>query len=238
MVEVYVLKLRIKFSKTGDIKYTGHLDLMRFFQKLNRRAKLDLKYSQGFNPHQIMAFAQPLGVGVESVGEYVDIEVNSMDMTSKEAVRRLNSVSIPELKILQVKKLDDTKKNAMASVQGARYKVSFKEGKNPTTDVASLIDEYLASDEILITKEGKAGEREVDIKPGIYEFKADNDGSFELLLNASSAGNIKPVQVFESLLALKGEKLKDNALAILRLDTYEADDKGNLISMGDVGEEF
>ena len=159
------MKLRIKFSKTGDIKYTGHLDLMRFFQKLNRRAKLDLKYSQGFNPHQIMAFAQPLGVGVESIGEYVDIEVNSIDMNSSETVDRLNSVSIPELKILQVKKLDDSAKNAMASVQGARYKVNFKEGKAPSFDVASLIDEYMAKDAILITKEGKAVEREVDIKP-------------------------------------------------------------------------
>ena len=232
------MKLRIKFSKTGDIKYTGHLDLMRFFQKLNRRAKLDLKYSQGFNPHQIMAFAQPLGVGVESIGEYVDIEVNSIDMTSKEAVERLNSVSIPELKILQVKRLDDSAKNAMASVQGARYKVTFKEGKAPSFDVSPLINELMNKDSIMITKEGKSGEREVDIKPGIYEFKACEDGSFELLLNASSAGNIKPVQVFESLLALKGEKIKDNALAILRLDTYEADDKGNLVSMGDVGEEF
>ncbi|MBO4377175.1 MAG: DUF2344 domain-containing protein [Lachnospiraceae bacterium] len=232
------MKLRIKFSKTGDIKYTGHLDLMRFFQKLNRRAKLDLKYSQGFSPHQIMAFAQPLGVGVESIGEYVDIEVNDVDCSSEELARRMNEVSVPELKILQVKRLPDDAKNAMASVQGALYKVSFKQGKAPETSIDDKIDAFLKKDEILITKESKNGERSVDIKPGIYEFKTNGDGSYNMLLNASSSGNIKPVQVFEAFLSMQGESLKDNALAILRLDTYEADNNGNLISMGDIGETF
>jgi len=232
------LKLRIKFSKTGDIKYTGHLDLMRFFQKLNRRAKLDLKYSQGFSPHQIMAFAQPLGVGVESIGEYVDIEVNDVDACSEELARRMNEVSVPELKILQVKRLPDDAKNAMASVQGALYKVSFKPGKEPETSIDDKIDSFLNKDEILITKESKNGERSVDIKPGIYDFKSNGDGSFNMLLNASSAGNIKPIQVFEALLSEYGEALKENALAILRLDTYEADSDGKLISMGDIGETF
>ena len=232
------MKLRIKFSKTGDIKYTGHLDLMRFFQKLNRRAKLDLKYSQGFSPHQIMAFAQPLGVGVESIGEYVDIEVNDVDACSEELARRMNEVSVPELKILQVKRLPDDAKNAMASVQGALYKVSFKPGKEPETSIDDKIDSFLNKDEILITKESKNGERSVDIKPGIYDFKSNGDGSFNMLLNASSAGNIKPIQVFEALLSEYGEALKENALAILRLDTYEADSDGKLISMGDIGETF
>lgn len=232
------MKLRIKFSKTGDIKYTGHLDLMRFFQKLNRRAKLDLKYSQGFSPHQIMAFAQPLGVGVESIGEYVDIEVNDVDCSSEELARRMNEVSVPELKILQVKRLPDDAKNAMASVQGALYKICFKPGKAPKTSIDDKIEAFLKKDEILITKESKNGERSVDIKPGIYEFKTNGDGSYNMLLNASSSGNIKPVQVFEAFLSMQGESLKDNALAILRLDTYEADNNGNLISMGDIGETF
>lgn len=232
------MKLRVKFSKTGDIKYTGHLDLMRFFQKLNRRAKLDLKYSQGFSPHQIMAFAQPLGVGIESIGEYVDIEVNSMDMDSVSLRQLMNSVSVPELEILDIKRLPDDAKNAMASVAGALYKVSYKEGKAPKADVVSLIPDFLKKDEILITKEGKNGERSVDIKPGIFEFKANDDGSFNLFVDASSSGNVKPVSVFEAILKDAGETLKDNALAILRLDTFETGPDGKLISMGEVGENF
>ena len=68
------MKLRVKFAKYGALKFIGHLDVMRFFQKANRRAELDMSYSTGFSPHQIMSFAAPLGLGLESNGEYMDIE--------------------------------------------------------------------------------------------------------------------------------------------------------------------
>ena len=67
------MKVRIKFSKTGALKYIGHLDVMRYFQKLMRRADIPIAYSEGFSPHQIMSFAMPLGIGDESIAEYVDI---------------------------------------------------------------------------------------------------------------------------------------------------------------------
>ena len=73
--EAFVLKARIKFCKYGSMKYIGHLDIMRYFQKAIRRSGLPIKYSEGFNPHQIMSFAAPLGVGITSDGEYMDIEL-------------------------------------------------------------------------------------------------------------------------------------------------------------------
>ncbi len=57
------------------LRFIGHLDVMRFFQKAIRRAGIDIAYSSGFSPHQIMSFASPLGLGVESRGEYLDIQV-------------------------------------------------------------------------------------------------------------------------------------------------------------------
>mgnify|MGYP001042815149 CR=1 FL=1 len=69
------MKIRIKFAKQGTMKFIGHLDVMRYFQKAMRRADVDIRYSEGFSPHQIMSFAAPLGVGITSDGEYLDIEV-------------------------------------------------------------------------------------------------------------------------------------------------------------------
>ena len=65
------MKIRIKFRKYGTMKFIGHLDVMRYFQKAIRRADVDVCYSGGFSPHQIMSFAAPLGVGITSRGEYV-----------------------------------------------------------------------------------------------------------------------------------------------------------------------
>ena len=71
------MKVRIKFSKNGPVKFIGHLDVMRYFQKAIRRAEVDIAYSKGFSPHQIMSFAAPLGVGQTSESEYFDIELPS-----------------------------------------------------------------------------------------------------------------------------------------------------------------
>ena len=69
------MKIRIKFSKQGAMKFIGHLDTMRYFQKVMRRADVDIRYSEGFSPHQIMSFAAPLGVGLTGSGEYLDIQI-------------------------------------------------------------------------------------------------------------------------------------------------------------------
>ena len=59
------MKIRVKFKKWGCMKFIGHLDMMRYFQKAVRRADIDIRYSEGYSAHQIMSFAAPLGVGIK-----------------------------------------------------------------------------------------------------------------------------------------------------------------------------
>ena len=98
------MKIRVKFRKFGPIRYIGHLDVMRYFQKAIRRAEIDVAYTAGFSPHQIMSFAAPLGVGLESNGEYMDIECNSVT-TSQDMIERLNRVGAPGIEVTGVKML-------------------------------------------------------------------------------------------------------------------------------------
>ena len=72
-----ITKVRIKFSKVGDLMYISHLDLARTMQRIILRSELDIWYSEGFNPQPKMVFAQPLPTGVESVCELLDIKLNS-----------------------------------------------------------------------------------------------------------------------------------------------------------------
>ena len=90
--EVSVLNIRIKFQKSGAMKFIGHLDMMRYFQKAIRRAGIDIAYTGGYSPHQVMSFAAPLGVGITSDGEYFDIEVISTK-SSQESLEALNQRS-------------------------------------------------------------------------------------------------------------------------------------------------
>jgi radical SAM-linked protein len=230
--------LRVKFGKHGALRYIGHLDVMRYFQKAIRRAEIDVTYTKGFSPHQVMSFAQPLSVGLESNGEYMDIEVNSI--TSCEDIKqRLNTAGVPGIEILSVKVLPDGAGNAMASVAAALYTVEFKAGRTPALfqshdvqDLQALIEDFLSKEEIIIEKEGKSGLRQVNIRQGIY--KLDFDGKcFTMLLDASSAGNVKPVQVITAMLSAHDEKLMENALLVTREDTYTRIDE-KLVSMGEI----
>lgn len=213
------MKLRVKFSKHGAIRFIGHLDVMRFFQKAIRRAEIDVTYSQGFSPHQIMSFAQPLSVGHESNGEYMDIQVNSL-VSCEDVKNRLNAVSVEGIQVLSVIELPEDATIAMASVAAARYTVAFREGREPKLDIPNVLTEFLAQEQILYTKESKKGSREMDLKPGIYELNYEPRKGFLMLLDAASGSNIKPSQVIEALLANYGEELQENALLVTREDTY------------------
>ena len=80
------MKARIKFRKYGVMRFIGHLDVMRYFQKAMRRADIPIAFTSGYSPHMIMSFAAPLGVGVTSTAEYFDMEIN-MPISGKEAVK-------------------------------------------------------------------------------------------------------------------------------------------------------
>ena len=114
------MNIRIKFQKYGVMKFIGHLDMMRYFQKAIRRAGIDIAYSEGYSPHQIMSFAAPLGVGVTSDGEYFDIEVKS-SKSSQDAIEALNQTMVEGIRVLEYKRLPDTAKTAMSLVSAASY---------------------------------------------------------------------------------------------------------------------
>ena len=212
-------KVRIKFAKYGAMKFIGHLDMMRFFQKAIRRAGIDIRYSEGFSPHQIMSFAAPLGVGIESTGEYMDIEVLSMTST-KDMKQALNQVMVEGVEVLDVCVLPDNAKNAMASVAAASYKIKIKEGDFPIVDLSSQLQNFYRQEKIPYTKETKKSVIELDLKQGLYEIAADSDGSIRMLVNASSSGNIKPTMILEKLCEFAGVEIPKSAYQVTRLETY------------------
>lgn len=120
--------LRIKFERTGPVRYIGHLDMMRYFQKAVMRAGIDIRYSEGFNPHQIMSFAYPLGVSMETKGDYLDIDVLSYQ-DCRTVTDRLNTVMAEGIRVISTTALPEGAKNAMASVAAADYLVHIRYGE-------------------------------------------------------------------------------------------------------------
>ncbi len=233
------MKVRIKFRKYGVMKFIGHLDIMRYFQKSMRRAGIDIAYSSGFSPHQIMSFASPLGVGILSDGEYFDIELNSNNGSS-DMLNRLNAVMVPGMEIVSVKALLDETQNAMASVAAAKYSIITKDGCVLDSNLKEGMASFLKQEEILVKKQTKKNEVIFDLKPHIYEFSLLDNG-FVLFVDASSSGNIKPSLVLEAFFAFCNMTYSSNLYQITRLDTYTNignEDKKEFVPLDAVGKDF
>lgn len=214
------MKLRIKFSKHGVLRFIGHLDVMRYFQKAIRRAGIDIAYSSGFSPHQIMSFAAPLGVGLESNGEYMDIVVNSLT-SAKELTDALNAQMADGIRVLEVRLLPDSAANAMASVAAARYTVAFREEYQPPFLTEPVIADFYGQDEIMVTKKTKKSESTFDMKPYIYACSYNEENNtIDMTVDASSAGNIKPALVVKAIYDYKNQAFDEFGLLITREETY------------------
>ncbi len=207
------------------MKFIGHLDMVRYFQKVMRRANVDICYSEGFSPHQKMSFAAPLSVGVISKGEYFDIEVNS-SLSSKEMIKNINAQNVEGVKVVSYKELPEGAKNAMSIVAGADYFVY--------TDLFTeeQVNDFYAQDEINILKKTKKSEKIVDIKLMIHEMKFNEDGIF-MKVSQGSAANLKPDLVMSALEQFTGAKLPE-FVQYERLDMYCLEND-KLVSLSEIG---
>ena len=236
------MKIRIKFRKYGVMKFIGHLDIMRYFQKAMRRADIDICYSTGFSPHMIMSFAAPLGVGITSDGEYFDIEVNSTK-SSAESMKALNDTMVEGVEVSGYVLLPDNAKTAMSIVAAADYELSFKDGYDvPASKEAfeTAIEAFFTNaKEVIITKQTKKSEKTMDLKPLVYDFSMrEKEGNpvFYLKLSTGSNDNVKPELVVEALFDHMGLNYNPSAIQIHRIDVYTAGDTVNsFISLGDMG---
>ena len=231
------MKTRMRFVKCGSMKFIGHLDCMRFFQKAIRRAKLDVAYSKGYSPHQLMSFASPLGVGVTSDGEYIDVEFYSLpDLSLPELVTYLNQFMTDEIFVTDIEIMPDGFKNSMSLLVAADYMVVEKEtGVFPENWQEKWLS-FMEQQEIVIEKKTKKSVKEVDIKPHIlaWDFSIDafaekngenygtlhcdyEGNSLFMRLTSGSETNIKPELVMQAFYAFCEKELEPYSYQIHRL---------------------
>lgn len=218
------MKARIKFRKYGVMKFIGHLDVMRYFQKVMRRADIPIAFTSGYSPHMIMSFAQPLGIGITSDAEYFDIEL-TQPITSARAVEQMNRTMVEGMEVVSFVKIpDDKKSSGMTIVAAADYLVMPKEG-SLDGDIEAKLDAFMKQEQIVVLKKTKRSEKEVDIKPMIYDFAVREQGLF-LKLATGSEQNLKPELVMETFLRYMGMEPEAYPLQYHRLEVYARGEAG------------
>lgn len=233
------MKVRVKFKKQGALRFIGHLDVMRFFQKAMRRGDIPIAFTGGYSPHMVMSFANPLGIGLTSEGEYFDIELKT-PISSENAVKQLNEVMVDGMEVVSFRQIAEEKKaTGMAIVAAAEYLTSVKTGNLPNDWKEQLI-RFKEQPEILIVKQTKRSEREVDIRPMIYKLDVQ-DESIYMQVAAGSVENLKPGLVMESFCAFMGVDAETLSFGHHRLEMYATAEENSLdrfISLEDLGMEI
>ncbi len=179
------------------MKFIGHLDMMRYFQKALKRAGIDVAYTEGMSPHMSMSFALPLGVGMTSDSEYVDVDL-ATPLPGDEIVERLNR-SLPEgVHFTQARQIPIGKAHkGMTVVARADYTLNIRPEYAWDEGWKTDFTGWLKTEKIMVMKKGKKTEKEIDIRPLIYEARFSGN---ELVLGLSAGldRNIRPELVMKA----------------------------------------
>ena len=193
------MKIRIEFSILKGVRYISHLELMDTIRRAVRRANLPAEYTQGYNPHLVLALGQPLAVGMVGKGEFFDLSLKEK-IDEKEVVVRLNE-SLPKyIRIKEAKYVPEKVKSLQAIVDTAIYSINFDYDKNKIDD-EKILENLESKNEIeIIRKRRKKDDRRLDLRPMIYDIEIDkNYPVWYFTVSTGSSGNVRPSELIKAL---------------------------------------
>ena len=199
---------RLLFEKTGSAVWMSHLDLMRLMQRAFKRAGLPLTHTHGFNPRPSVSIALPLSVGVESVCELLDFDLEGELPLMETIQTRLNAALVPGITVRQVY-MDGRKIRDLALLRcrlGLEYDGGIPAGA--TDAIATLF----ARESLMVEKKSKNGIREQDIRPMIRELSVAQTGEKELRVEAlitCQNPSLNPMQLYGAIVRYLPEVAPD-----------------------------
>jgi radical SAM-linked protein len=216
------IKVRIKFSKTGSLKFISHLDLQRTMQSSFLRSKLPIYYSEGFNPHPKVVFSPPLSVGVSSLTEFVDVKMLE-NVSFGEIMEKLNA-SFPKGLRAHECYTPETKFN---DVKWGLYEIKYELVGEIPADICEKAKTALTAEEINVEKfSKKTGAKTVNIAGGVRFCSAELEGNILTVrtkLSCDDATFVNPKYVSETLACAMPEAFACAEEEVCRMEVYLAD---------------
>ncbi len=227
--------MRIKFIKNEDMIYISHLDVQRLLQRAFRRAEVELSFSKGFNPHPKMSYGNALALGVESYGEYVDIEIENEDINCEELMEKINK-QLPEgMKFIKCIELKGDEKALASHIVYGDYIFTVPNVINLNKDeISKKLLEMINSETIMTSKRNKKKKIvEVDIRPLIKTLSLmelnDKEIKISSILATGSKQNLNTNVFLPKLLEFIGIDIDPLDVDIRRNDLY-FEEEGVLIT--------
>jgi radical SAM-linked protein len=191
------MRARITFSKQGALRYTGHLDLHKLWERAMRRADLPLSYSQGFHPQPKISLASALPLGFSSRGEVLDVRFNE-EIPTEEIAARLKDSLPPDIQITNVEIVDEREPALQTQVLSAAYNVDLTEPVDGS-DLTRKVEELLASESLPRERRNKF----YDLRPLIETLNVITEANgkvwLQMKLAARDGATGRPEEVLTAL---------------------------------------
>jgi radical SAM family uncharacterized protein/radical SAM-linked protein len=202
-------KIRIKYTRTGKLRFLSHLELMTAIIRTFRRADIPIAYSEGFTAHPKISFGPALPVGTESESEYLDAEL-TYKMGMDKILSALNTQFPIGIKAIDARYLLFKAESLSAAITGFSYIVTMP--PDAACNISKeIIDEFLQKKGIIVKRKTGSGEKEIDIRPYIKELAiASNKPEVRLhmLIQNMDGRGCKPTEVIQALLHLSEDEIK------------------------------
>lgn len=191
------MRVRITFSKQGALRYTGHLDLHRLWERALRRADLPISYSQGFHPQPKISLAAALPLGFASRAEVVDVRLN--DETPVEDISARLKDSLPvDIKIVGIESVDERAPALQTQVLSAAYEVHLTEPIDGA-ELTRKVEALMMSESVIRERRGKT----YDLRPLIEMLsvitEANGNVWLKMTLAARDGATGRPEEVLNVL---------------------------------------
>lgn len=197
------MRIRITFAKQGALRYTGHLDLHRLWERAARRAELPLAYSQGFHPQPKIAIAAALPLGFSSRCEVMDMRLEheiSLDGLSDKLQQTLPT----GIRVSNVETVDEKLPALQTLVASAEYEVTLTEAVDGP-ELKRRIDAAMEADSIVRERRGKT----YDLRPLIEELNIRAGDKIFMRLAAREGATGRPEEVLDMLgIAFEGTRIE------------------------------
>jgi radical SAM-linked protein len=197
------MRIRITFSKQGALRYTGHLDLHKLWERAARRAELPLAYSQGFHPQPKMNIAAALPLGFSSRCEVMDMRLEK-DIPLDSLAETLNNTMPTGIRVLQIEQVDERAPALQTQTLSAEYEVTLTEAVDGS-ELKRKVDSVMESESIPRTRR----EKKYDLRPLIEELRILPDGKIFMKLTAKEGATGRPEEVLDMLgIAFEGTRIE------------------------------
>jgi radical SAM-linked protein len=190
--------VEIHFEKGKPIRFLAHLELMRAFERMVRRARLPMAYSEGYNPRPRTVYASALAVGMTSECERAALTLER-HVPVGEVAERLAAAAPEGLCIAEVRAFPPQTKPSYSALDRVDYLVELPESAPPREVIEARIRALLDRNELVVIRKKEDREREVDLRPHIHEITVAEDGRLAMALSLSQEGQAKPLEVLQAL---------------------------------------